>query len=405
MKFPVKKVSAIKIIGIVAEYDPFTNGHAEHIRRTKSAFQDECAVVCAMSGSFTQRGEPASLDKFVRARAAVESGIDLVLELPTDFAVASAERFAFGAVSLLDALGAVDILSFGSESGNIRELIDTAEILANPGIDQEIRAGLASGASYATARALAAEKIAGRKLPALSKPNDILAVEYIKALKKTGSRIQPFAVQRTGAHNSPDEKFPSASVLRSVIAKGCSVAGMTTAACTEIIDSEVSSGRGPVTLHDFETAILSHLRSMELSELEALPDSGDGLSERLFKASKKACTLDELLELTKTKRLAMSRVRRAVLNAYLGITASARATVPQYLRILAATPEGCSVLKKADHRLPVITKAVTGKSLEGEALTEFMLDVRASDLRSLGRPLKETRIAGEDWLISPYIVK
>ena len=394
---------AIKIIGIAAEYDPFTNGHADHIRRTRLAAGEDCAVVSVMSGSFTQRGEPACVGKFARAKAAVAGGADLVLELPADFALASAERFAVGAASVLAALGCVDMMSFGSESGDAAELAETAAVLLDPAMDALIRDELSRGASYAVARQRAAEKLAGRKLPALERPNDILAVEYIKALRRLGSGIEPLALLREGAHDADDPRFPSASVLRAALRRGESIEGMTPPVCAEIIRAETASGREPVSPEALGTAALAVLRRMQLPDFLALPDAGDGLAERMLKAASKARTLAELYELTKTRRLAMSRIRRAAMSALLGMTAESRAASPGYIRVLAANEKGRAVLKKKTRRLPLITKAASAKKLEGDALREFLLDVRASDLRSLGRPASGARIAGEDWTTSPYM--
>ncbi len=393
----------IKIIGITAEYDPFTNGHARHIELTRRAFGADCAVVCVMSGSFTQRGEPACTGKFARARAALAGGADLVLELPADFALSSAERFAFGAVTILDALGCVDAVSFGSECGDAAELVSAAELLMSPELGAEIRAELSRGASYAAARQRAAERLAGRPLAVLERPNDILAIEYIKAMRAIGSAMEPFAVPRSGAHDAADAEYPSASVLRAALRSGGSIAGMTPPACAEMIGDEVTAGRAPVSAEALDTAVLACIRRMTLRELEALPDAGDGLAERMFRAVRSARTLAELCELTKTRRLAMSRIRRAAFSAFLGITAESRAAAPQYIRVLAANEKGRAVLKQSESRLPVVTKAANVKKLSDEAVSEFMLEVRATDLWSLGRPRADARTAGEDWLTSPYM--
>jgi predicted nucleotidyltransferase len=306
-------------------------------------------------------------------------------------------------VSVLDALGCVDMMSFGSESSDAAELVETAAVLLDPAIDALIRDELSHGASYAAARQRAAEKLAGKKLPALARPNDILGIEYIKAMRRLGSSMEPLALLREGAHDADDAVFPSASVLRVRLRRGESVDGMTPPACAEIIKAEVASGREPVSPEALETAALAVLRRMELNDFLALPDAGDGLAERMLKAASKARTLEELYELTKTRRLAMSRIRRAAMCALLGVTAESRAAAPGYIRVLAANEKGRAVLKKKTRRLPLITKAASAKKLEGAALREFLLDVRASDLRSLGRPAPEARIAGEDWLTSPYM--
>lgn len=394
----------MKIVGIAAEYDPFTNGHALHIARTRAAFDEPCAVVCVMSGSFTQRGEPACLGKFVRARAAASCGADLVLELPVDFALASAERFAFGAAALLDSLGMVDVMSFGSESGSVEELREAAALLASPELDELIRAELARGVSYAAARQKAAERLAGSPLELLKKPNNILGLEYIKALNTMKSTVRPFTVKRAGAHDGDHEEYPSASVLRTVLRSGGSVNGMAPERAVAMYASETAAGRAPVSVNALETAVLSRLRSMSLPELEALPDASDGLGTRVYKAARAARTLEELYALAKTKRYALSRIRRVAMCAYLGMTAADRAERPRYARVLAATETGRRLLRKNGCGLPVITKAAAAKRLPYEVLNEFLLETRATDLWSLGRPEPNVRLAGEDWLTSPSIV-
>ena len=203
----------MNIAGIVCEYNPMHNGHVRHIAATREILGD-CGIVCVMSGNFVQRGDFAVMNKFVRARAAVLSGADLVLELPVPWCISSAERFAFGGVSILENIGAVTHISIGSESGDAERLEQTADILLDPRMDEIIRRELENGISYATARQRAAEELAGQELQELKSPNDILGLEYLKAAVKLKSKLTPIAIKRTGASHDgrPDSDTASSSI-------------------------------------------------------------------------------------------------------------------------------------------------------------------------------------------------
>ena len=291
----------MKTVGIVAEYNPFHAGHARHIRETRRLFQEETAVVAVMSGNWVQRGECAIFDKWTRARAALEGGVDLVLELPTLWAVSSAEGFARGAVGLLRAAGVVDALSFGSESGRLEDLCQAAQALDSPPCRAALRAELDRGLPFAQARQNALTSVLGGRADLHREANDSLAVEYLRAAEGT---LSPIAVLRQGAgHDGGDHPvYPSASFLREKIWAG-----------------ELPA-ENPASLRLCERAVLARLRTMEPEDWSALPDSGgaEGLPQRLMSAARAASSLEEFYALAKTKRYAHARIRRLALWAFLG---------------------------------------------------------------------------------------
>ncbi|HIT32962.1 MAG TPA: nucleotidyltransferase family protein [Candidatus Enterenecus stercoripullorum] len=370
----------MNLVGIVAEYNPFHAGHRRHILETRRAL-GECAVVAVMSGNFVQRGDCAIADKWSRAAAALEGGADLVLELPTVWACASAEAFAYGAVAILKEAG-VQALSFGSESGDAGSLERAAQALDSGAYRQALRTYLDRGLPFARCRHLALQELLGEEgAQCLSRPNDNLGVEYLRAAKRLGFAPWVVAVPRVGAgHDGGDHPdYPSASYLREQIYQG-----------KLPLDN-------PARLGYNERGALSRLRGLEGAELEALPDCGEGLANRLYRACRQAVRLEELYELAKTKRYAHARIRRAALWACLGLRASDRPEYPPYLRVLGANQTGIGVLRKLDTALPVITKPAHGR---GIPLLE--LESKCTDFYNLCRrtPLP----CGTEWSTSPVIL-
>lgn len=370
----------MKIVGIVAEYNPFHGGHRHHIAEARRRLGD-CAVAAVMSGNFVQRGDCAVTDKWTRARAALEGGVDLVLELPTVWAAASAEHFAHGAVSILRAAGA-EALSFGSESGDSAGLVRAAECLDSELFQAGLRRFLDEGMPFAACRQAVADALLGREGAAcLSRPNDNLGVEYLKAARRLGWSPEVIAVPRVGAgHDGGDHPdYPSASYLREKILAG-----------------ELPL-ENPASLRYNERGVLARLRAMSLEDFRALPDSGEGLAVRLYDAVRQAVTLEQVYDLAKTKRYAHARIRRMALWAALGLKESDRPQSPPYLRVLGASERGRAVLKSLDTDLPVITKPAHGK---GTALLE--LEARCTDFYGLCR--REVLPCGEEWRNSPVIL-
>ncbi len=399
----------MNISGIISEYNPFHMGHKHHIDQTRAVLGEDSGVVCVMSGNFVQRGEPAAFSKNVRAECAVRGGADLVLELPIPWALASAEAFARGAVGVLGACGIISHLSFGSESGEVSSLDETAKVLLRPDMDAIIKDKLSTGVSYAAARQAAAEQLAGRAMPELKSPNNILGIEYIKAIYDQRLDIEPVTVKRIGAgHDKPGGgDIPSASELRRRLGKGESVLANMPADCAEALEREMYHGRGPVMGEALDTAIISRLRMLPQSVYEALPDAGEGLGVRLCRAAKTEVSVDAVIAAAATKRYALSRLRRMIMCAALGIKAGDNEGIPPYIRVLAANARGCSMLKKMQERasLPIITKAAEINSLGAEARACFALERAATDLFVLGFSAKEERRGDRDFRISPIIIK
>ena len=353
----------MKTIGIIAEYNPFHAGHAFHIRETRRLVQGESAVVAVMSGNWVQRGDCAVLDKWSRTRAALAGGADLVLELPTVWAISSAERFARGAVELLKATGVVDILSFGSESGRLEDLSCIARTLEGEPYRNNLRSELDRGLPFALARQNAALSVLGPRAELLRRANDSLAVEYLRA---AGESLSPIAIPRLCAdHDGGDHPaYPSASFLR------------------ENIRSGALSAENPASLSNCERAVLARLRTMGLEDWSALPDSGraEGLPQRLTGAAAAASSLEEFYTLVKTKRYAHARIRRLALWAFLGLKESDRPDSPPYLRVLGFHARGRDILREMKQKasLPIITKPAHGRDLP---LLE--LEARCTDLYGL----------------------
>ncbi len=400
----------MSVIGIVGEYNPFHYGHKHHIAETKRLLGEDCPVVCAMSGDFIQRGEAAVYSKFARAEAAVRSGVDLVLELPPAWALSSAEGFARGAVGLLGSIGVVTHLSFGSECGEVEPLETLAEILLDPLIGADIRRELEAqeGIPFAAARQRAVAKRAGELSGQLETPNNILAVEYIKAVYEQGLSIKPVTVQRFGSgHDKISESgHKSAAEIRRALANGADISASVPGSAYEIYRREDKLGRGPVLMENLESAMISRLRMLPNSAFAALPDAGEGLNNRLARAAREESGLDAVIAAAKSKRYALSRIRRMVMCAVLGISADMSRETPPYARVLAANARGCALLREMDGkaRIPVITKPAAVKELGAECREVFDRSSSAHDLYVLGYSAKEERRGGADWRTSPKIV-
>ena len=336
----------MKIAAIIAEYNPFHNGHAYLIHQARQ--QGATHIVAVMNGNFTQRGECAVVSKWARAEMALACGADLILELPLAFGAASAERFAFGGVCVAHQLGCVAMLAFGAETAHLpllqaaAQAVDDRQVLAN--IKSEIR----TGRSFPAARQKAVADHFGEQTAAvLCSPNNILAVEYIKALHALQSNIAPLPVQRVGpAHDSAVmvPGFASASAIRSVATAGQAQAFMPPAAF-EIYAGELARRATPG--HEkWQAVVLCKLRALTKADFAALPGGEHGLCDRLYEKVKSATGLQALYDAVKTKSVTHSRVRRLVLHAFLGITQEALTDQP-YLRVLGLNEHGREILRAA----------------------------------------------------------
>jgi len=395
----------LKIAGIVAEYNPFHTGHLLHMEKTRALLGEDTAIVCIMSGNFTQRGDFAIFEKHARAEAAVLCGADLVLELPVPWALSSAEGFAFGAVSVLDSLGIITHLSFGSEAGCVSLLDNAAGFLLSAQSDELIKYELQKGVSYAQARQKAALTALGDAAEVLRSPNNILGIEYIKALKKLKSAIEPITFRRIGAGHDSSElsETASASKIRGILKNGGDARRFIPRAAGEIFARETACGRAPVFIENCETAILSALRRMTRDELCSLDGGAEGLGDRLYKFASVEPRLSSVYEKTKTKRYALSRIRRLVLRAYLGIPLDLP-EAPPYAKILALGNRGRILLKNASEDFTLISRPASGKSLTGNARRAFELDSLSTDLYVLAYPGETQRYGGQEYLLGPKII-
>jgi len=389
----------MRTAGIISEYNPFHRGHAWQIGELRRRLGAETAVVCAMSGSFVQRGDFAVMRTHARAEAAVRGGADLVLELPLPWAIASAEGFAAGGVGVLAATGAVDTLVFGSECGDTETLKAFAALL---------RQRLAEGTSFAAAREAAARKLLGEKAAVLAQPNDILGVEYCKAIARQAAALMPLALPRRGVGHDGGaaEGFASASRIRELLINGACADEFLTPESAAICARECAAGRAPVTMANAERAILARLRAMREDDFAPFDGGGEGLYHRFYDAVQRETTIDSILAAAKSKRYAYARLRRLLLAAYLGVTPEdTRQRVP-YLRVLACNARGREVLRcmKTTAAAPVLTRSADVRRLDADAQRLFTLTARAEEQYVLAYPSLAAAKPGSAWTTDPVIL-
>ncbi|MBR6951768.1 MAG: nucleotidyltransferase family protein [Oscillospiraceae bacterium] len=390
----------MRAAGIICEYDPFHRGHRYQIERVRHLLGQDTAVVCAMSGNFVQRGGPAVMNKFARAAAAAAEGADLVLELPTAVSLSSAEGFAYGAVALLAAAGVCRYLCFGTETEDLNALAGLAEILCSGAADESIRAMMKTGVSYAEARQEALRRLAGESAGCLSFPNNILGVEYLKAIFRQKAPLEPVPILRSGGSHGGEGW--SGKTVRAALLTGGGWKDLVPDSARTVVEAELEAGRAPVSWRSLEQAALYRLRTMSRFEYAGLPDATEGLGDRLWKAVRRAETLDGVLELAKTRRYAMSRLRRMVTCAWLGIRAG-EGREPLYLRVLAAGERGRALLAemRTAAALPVLVRSDEARKLPEDARRAFEREAGYTDLYVLGYPEPGQRSCGSDWTARP----
>ena len=381
----------MKIAGIIAEYDPFHNGHAYHIAKTRAQTGAE-GIVTVLGGEFTQRGEGAWCSKYQRTKAALLSGADLVLEMPLPYALGSAERFAKGGVSVLDSLGCVDCLSFGSESGDIEKIKAFAALSESEEFSEEMKKALSEGISVPSAREIAAKKLAPSLSGIAGNPNDTLGAEYCKWLARLNSGIVPAAVKRYGCAHGEEavlkSGIASATYLRS-FSEPSDIFPYVPVNTHSLLEDEYRNGKLPFDNKLFERGALAILRGLSEANFEKIPDcAAEGLYHRVYSAVREAGSLDELYSLIKTKRYTMSRVKRIVASAILGIDESRvkDARLP-YIRVLGMNETGAAILKEAKASGIDIPLSSSLADLEktGDVAEYFArLEARAEDLWQLG---------------------
>ncbi len=399
----------MKVAGIVSEFNPFHSGHGYLIKKTKALLGDNSAVICVMSGNFVQRGDCAVLPKHARAEAAVLCGADLIIELPLPYVLSSAEIFAHGAVSILHSLGVVTHLAFGSEAGDISPLFALSDILASEDALELMTKKLRTGSSYAAARQYAADRLAPQLAPALKSPNNLLGIEYISSIKRLCADIDLLTVPRAAVgHDSMAYSgfFASATLIREMLLTGENADRFIPPEAAPVLSREIQNGRAPVSISQIEQAVISRLRMMDERAYSSLPGASEGLGLRLMRYAKTEPSLALIAEKCKTKRYAMSRIRRLILCAALGIDFEVGLTTPPYIRLLAANETGLSLLRQIARlsELPVITKTAHAKNKDLEARRLFEFEASSTDLYSLAFRDYPERLGGREWKQGPVIV-
>lgn len=394
------------VAGVIAEYNPFHRGHAWQIAEIRRRLGSDTAVVACMSGNFVQRGEFAVLSKHRRVEAALLGGVDLVLELPTPWSAAGAERFAQGGVSLLAAAGVVTHLAFGSESAALESLRSAAECLERPAYHQRVRQLAGQGTAFAAARQAAVRELAGDAADCLSRPNDALAVEYLRALRRTGG-MTPLALPRVGAGHDSGEKseYPSASAIRRMLLEGADWRTALPAGTVSVLEREMAAGRAPVRIANCERAVLARLRRMEEADFLPYDGGGEGLYHRFYRAVQSGTGVEEILSAAKTKRYPLARLRRMLLHAYLGVPQAAQGETPPYIRVLGANGRGRALLARmrTAASLPVITKPGHVRRLDGPAQRLFDAEARCTDLYALAFPDLAAAVPGLEFTAGPVM--
>lgn len=362
----------MRVCGIICEYNPFHNGHAHQLKRARELSGAEY-VVCAMSGPFVQRGDAALLDKWTRAQMALDGGADLVLELPTLFAVRPAQDFAYGGVALLHALGVVTHLSFGAEDDDLTRL----RKLAAPETPEQttlIQKHLAQGLSHPAARA----KALGGDLP----PNVTLAVEYLRAMERLGCGMQPVPVLRQHAHNDPSPHgMASATAIRTQLHQGNAVPEHAMPPAAHALMMERLPAPLP-SLSRFSDILLYLLRTSSPDALRKAYAVPEGLEHRILRAAGEVGDVDALLDRVRCRRYPDARIRRLLVHVLLGLTADLIADhpVPEYARVLSFRKSAAPLLRAIDRAsaLPLLTKIA-----DAPPSPLLTLDRRAQDIWAL----------------------
>ncbi len=406
----------MNICGIVAEYNPFHNGHKYHIEQTKR--ETDCdAIVVIMSGNFIQRGVPALFDKWIRTKMALENGADLIIELPLIYSTSSAEYFAQGSISLLDGLGVVSNISFGSDTTDIDTLKRIANVLylEPENYKKLLQSEIKRGVSYPIARSNALKNFLKKEYDAkyiadiLLDPNNILGIEYLKALLYSNSMIKPLAIKRKGGdYNSTAivDNICSATAIRELLEKNelKAVENVVPKETFDTINNEILNGRAPMFLKNFENEIMYSLRKSTVEELRDIADVTEGLENLIKKASTIGKTIDEIIDIIKTKRYTRTRIQRILLHTLLNVTKKDVEDYkynPQYIRVLGFTKTGEKVLSQIynNSNLPIVTsvsKFLKTANSTGQKMLEK--DILATDIYTLGYQIPKFREVNLDYI-------
>lgn len=393
-------------LGIITEYNPFHNGHKYHIQKSKEKTNTQFTI-CIMSGHFLQRGIPSIIDKWSRAENALKNGVDLVIELPVVYSLNSAEHFAEGAIKLLNATGITDCIVFGSESGTIDNFYKISEVYAKEPKEfiYKLKEYLSLGMSFPKARRKALDDYLDKSIHLESKPNNILGIEYVKALYNTNSSIQAETIKRI-KNDYNDLKLSgeisSATAIRENLRQKNEVDSIKESVPPSTFKSLEKASF--VFRNDFEDLIFYKIRSMSTNDLSEIHDVTEGLENRIKEKALVAENLDELILSIKSKRYTYTRIQRILFKALLNIKKTDIKNEPRYLRILGFNQSGRKLIRMLNESssIPVITNLKHYKPQDVIAKEMIEKDILATDIYQLAKKRKTGNL---DYLNSPVIIK
>ncbi len=415
----------MRVVGFISEYNPFHLGHKYHLSQSKKQTKSHFSIA-VMSGSFLQRGEPALIDKWTRAKMAIDNGVDLVLELPFIFSSQSAESFAYGGVKLLDSLNIVDYISFGSESEDLEPLKTLANILSNEPETYtfNLKSNLSLGLSFPRARSKALCQYINNYMPKdeydyktiIESPNNILAIEYLKALDKIDSKIKPISIKRSGSNYKDlalTNGFASATAIRNQIKiKGISAAeNLLSKESYNNLKEYFYKYNSFNYLENYSQILLYLLRTIDKEKLISLIDMETGLENRMINMAFENNNIIDIVNNIVTKRYPRSRIQRLLIHLLHDLNQANFQRLykeyPSYARVLGANQNGLSLLRKIkkSSSLAIITKFADYKKHRNDILEKTIsFDKKSTDIFFLG--LKTNKVLSNmDYYTSPYIKK
>ena len=388
-----------KVLGIIAEYNPFHNGHLLHLEKSKKICDAQYSV-CVMSGNFVQRGNTSVVNKWVKAEMALKSGVDLVLELPTVYSISSAENFAEGAIKLLNSLKIVDTVSFGSENSDINVLNRISSVLQEEPKQylELLNSELKKGLSFPKARenAILLYLNDEKYLNILNQPNNTLAIEYLKALKKYKSHISPISVKREKVFYNSNcivDEYASATAIRNMIIheQFNDIRKVVPTSSYNLLMDEIEKGHLVIDISKFEKEILYAIRRLSADDIKNIPEVTEGLENAIKNASNSCNNLSELINIVKSKRYTQTRIQRILLYILLNITKKdmylSRKNIP-YARILGYSPQGkelISEIYRANPKITLITSVKNFLDSSNNKTYKYMLnkDILATNIYTL----------------------
>jgi len=411
----------MKVLGLITEYNPFHNGHKYHLNKAKS-MTSTTHTIAVMSGHFLQRGEPAIFDKWTRAEIAIKEGVDLVIELPTVYSCNSAEFFAYGSVKLLDQLNIVDYLCFGSEAGEIEKLLSIAKILVEEpsSFKKSFKNYIKLGLSFPLARQKALEKYLINNLnlhTILSNPNNILGIEYLKALIAIDSKIKPLTIKRIKAdYNSKEIKSDicSATAIRELLLNDEKnvyekLYQVVPDNSYRVIMKSIKEGNGPIFTRDIENFLLYKLRTIDKATLKKIHDVREGLENRIIEAALNSTTYMELVNNIKSKRYTLTSIQRILVKSLIDIfdidIVNNNIKAPQYIRVLGFSDKGRELLRliKEKSNTPIITNLKYYKPQNHAAEKMINTDIKATNVYALFHKKPSLKYGLNDYTKGPYI--